>query len=76
MNQVILIPNENTGFLCWLDEAITNTNEFLSKDIDKKEVQWSDSIMYNPYGEFSIGFARFAIQLTLQKVYFKTINNN
>ncbi len=76
LNQVTSIPNENIGFLRWIDEAITNTNEFLNKNIEKKEDQWSDSILYNPNGEFSVGFARFAIQLSLRKVYFKTINNN
>lgn len=76
LNQVTSIPNENIGFLRWIDEAITNTNEFLNKNRDKKEDQWSDSILYNPNGEFSVGFARFAIQLSLRKVYFKTINNN
>lgn len=76
LNQLTSIPNENTRFLRWLDEAITNTNEFLNKNIEKQEDQWSDSILYNPNGEFSVGFARFALQLSLRKVYFKTINNN
>ncbi len=76
LNQLTSIPNENSRFLRWLDEAITNTNEFLNKNIEKQEDQWSDSILYNPNGEFSVGFARFALQLSLRKVYFRTINNN
>lgn len=76
LNQITSIPNENTHFLRWLDEAMINTNDFLCENIESMENQWTDAILYNPNGEFSIGFARFAIQFTLRKVFYKTNNNN
>ena len=76
LNQITSIPNGNTHFLRWIDEAIMNTNNFMKNDEEIDQEQWTDSILYNPNGEFSLGFARFAIQLSLRKVYFKTINNN
>jgi len=76
LNQITSIPNDNTHFLRWIDEAIVNTNNFLKNDEEINQEQCTDSILYNPNGEFSVGFARFAIQLSLRKVYFQTINNN
>lgn len=76
LNQITSIPNDNTHFLRWIDEAIVNINNCLKNDEKIDQEQWTDSILYNPNGEFSLGFARFAIQLSLQKVYFQTINNN
>lgn len=76
LNQITSIPNDNTHFLRWIDEAIVNTNNFMKNVEEIDQEQWTDSILYNPNGEFSLGFARFAIQLSLRKVYFQTINNN
>ena len=76
LNQITSIPNDNAHFLRWMDEAIVNSNNFLKNNEEIAQEQWTDSILYNPNGEFSVGFARFAIQLSLRKVYFQTINNN
>lgn len=76
LNQITSIPNDNTHFLRWFDEAMTNTNNFIKNNDDINKKQWDDSLLYNPNGEFSIGFSCLAIQLSLRKVYFKTINNN
>lgn len=76
LNQITSVQRDNTHFLRWFDEAVENTNNFIKKDLEVNHQQWGDSLLYNPNGEFSLGFARFAIQLSLRKVYFQTINNS
>jgi|JFJP01.1.fsa_nt_gi hypothetical protein len=76
LNQITSIPNDTAHFLRWIDEAIANTNIFLNDNNELEQEQLSDTILFNPHGEFSVGFARFAIQLLLRKTYFLTINHD
>lgn len=73
-NLIDTIPNENSKFLRWFYEAIQNTNEFLQGN-DNKAPQWSEALLYDPRGEFSITFARFVIKFSLLKQYHHSTTN-
>lgn len=75
LNQITSIPANNTHFLRWFEEATSNTNDFLKRNKEDDAKQWTDALLYNPDGRFSIAFARFAIQLSLRKTYYQIINN-
>lgn len=63
------ISMETSDFLYWFKEATERTNEFLSIKNEKVKDVWSDSLLYNPQGEFAISFAKFAIKFSLLKQY-------
>jgi len=73
LNQVLSIPNEAIKFMNWFDEAIENTNAFLKSEDSKLPDKWSDDLLFNPQGEYT-SLARFAIQFSLRKMYYQSIN--
>jgi hypothetical protein len=70
-NQIVTIPEQANQYLKWFDEALENTNEFLKKD--NLSDKWSDTLLYNPQGEFSPTLSRFAFKFLSMKQYSKTI---
>lgn len=69
-------PYSNEQFLKWLSEALDNLNCYLEVTNNIKN-KWSEDLLYNPSGEKNIGFARFAIEFSINKHYQtnKQINN-
>jgi hypothetical protein len=78
LSQINDIPNDSRGFVNWLDEAVENVNNYLCERDNRSKKKWMyDDLLYNPLGETSITFARFAIKFLLQKqYYFSTINQS
>ena len=73
--QSVSVLKNNFIFIKWFEEAVDSTNTFF-----KEKNKWSDNIFYNPEGEYSFNFSRFALQFSLlkQSLYNKTnqlINN-
>lgn len=68
------IKNENSKFLIWFYEAVERSNEFLKEGDKKVPDKWSENLLYEPNGEFTLSFARFAIKFSLLKQYHLTIN--
>ncbi len=63
--QINSIPDNTSQFLTWFEEAIEKTNAYL---IDKESIkQWTDDLLYNPYGEFSPSLARFIFKFSILK---------
>ncbi|WPP51834.1 hypothetical protein [Catalinimonas niigatensis] len=75
-NLIKAIANENSKFLMWFYEAIENTNAFLKAGESKIADKFSDALLYEPYGEFALTFARFAIKFSLLKQYQKAALEN
>jgi len=69
LNLIHHIPNENPKFLIWFYEALENVNQFLTV------AKWSDSLLYEPNGEYQLSFAKFAIKFSLHKQLLQ-VNNN
>lgn len=61
------IPEESSGFLIWLYQALENTNQFLINQEQPIQKKWSDGLLYSPNGEYSQAFARMAIKVSLLK---------
>lgn len=57
ITQISNIPDNTTQFLRWFEEAVENTNQFLKETETTHE--WSETLLYNPSGEFSPTLARF-----------------
>lgn len=66
-NLVKAINNENSKFLIWFYKAIENTNEFLKSEERNSTDKWSESLLYNPQGDYSLTFAKFSIKFLLFK---------
>jgi hypothetical protein len=56
-------------FLYWFRDAIERTNDFLKIRDGNLAQTWSDALLYNPFGEFVISFAKIAIKFSLLKQY-------
>jgi len=76
LNLVNAISNENSKFLIWFYEAIANTNEFLRNSNKKTHDEWSEALLYEPNGEYSLAFAKFAIKFSLLKQHWITMDIN
>jgi hypothetical protein len=63
------ISLETSQFLYWFRDAIERTNDFLQNTEEEMPDVWSDMLLYNPQGEYSLSFAKFAIKLSLLKQY-------
>ena len=63
------IPIDTTKFLYWFREAIENTNEFSLTENQMISEKWTDDLLYNQNGDFSISFAKLAIKFSLLKRY-------
>lgn len=75
-NQIATIPNDNSQYLRWFDEALKNTNEFFKSRDETNAEKWSDSILYNGNGEFSPMLTRFLFRFFSMKQYSKSISEN
>jgi hypothetical protein len=73
-NQIATIPNDNSQYLRWFDEALKNTNEFFKSSDETNAEKWSDSILYNGNGEFSPMLTRFLFRFFSMKQYAKSIS--
>jgi hypothetical protein len=68
LNQINSIPDNTTQFLRWFEEAIENTNQYLKETEATQE--WSDTLLYNPNGEFSPTLTRFIFKfISIKKNY-------
>jgi hypothetical protein len=63
------ISLESSPFLYWFRDATEKTNDFLNIKDGNKSDKWSDALLYNPQGDFSISFSKFAIKFSLLKQY-------
>lgn len=70
------ISTENSNFLVWFYEAIANTNSFLRDSNKDKSDEWSEALLYEPNGEYSLAFAKFAIRFLLLKQHWITMDIN
>lgn len=70
------ISMETPKFLYWFREAIERVNEYLRLNGRITEDRWSDSILYNPQGDFTISFVKLAIKLSLLKRIEEVSNKN
>ena len=67
------ISFDNSKFLYWFSEAIDNTNNYLTTNNLKNSEEWTDDLLSNPQGDFTISFAKFAIKFSLLKQYEQSI---
>lgn len=74
--QVKDIPMETSHFLMWFREATELINDYLKSSHNLVEEKWSDDLLYNPQGEFSISFSKLAVKLSLLKHLQYSINTN
>jgi len=74
LNQILTIPINSSHFFYLFEEASENTNSFLERSNSETSQKWSDALLFNPQGEANISFARFAIQFSMLKAYYKSIS--
>lgn len=70
------ISLESSQFMHWFRNTTSRINDFLLLKEKSPANSWSDSLLYNPKGEFNIGFSKFAIKLCLLKQYLHSISED
>lgn len=66
---ILDISLDSSSFLYWFREAIEKTNGYLKEKNGNRQDKWSEALLYNPQGEFTISFVKFAIKFSLLKQY-------
>ncbi|MDP1844673.1 MAG: hypothetical protein Q8K64_14755 [Sediminibacterium sp.] len=66
---ILDIPLESSPFLYWFKDAVDKTNAFLNTENTNTQTRWTDTLLYNPDGEFALSFVKFAIKFSLLKQY-------
>jgi len=63
------IPNDNSGFLKWMEEAVNNVNDFLWGTQGELANPWGTELLYSPQGVYALSFAKLSIQVLLFRRY-------
>lgn len=66
-SQIENIPSDNYMFLSWFRDILQRINKYESKIINKKKEEWSEDLLHNPNGEFSLSFSKFILQFSMLK---------
>lgn len=76
LSQISNVPNNNGHFIHWLNDAVENVNSYLKDRNGLLDDKWKyDDLIYNPLGETSVPFSRFAIKFLMHKYYYQIIIN-